>query len=95
MIAKLAVAKRVILLKRMVDTLPLLPVVAAAPRLHRSGSHDPGDEKQGGALPDRFAGSAPISEQIHAPQTANTSFCTIPRASISPKFGQTDGRTFT
>src|SRR5262245_53583574 len=45
MLSRLAVAKRVILLKRMLDTLPLLPVVAAAPRLHRSGSHDPGDGK--------------------------------------------------
>jgi hypothetical protein len=32
MIARLAVAKRVVLLKRIVDTLPLLPVVAAAPK---------------------------------------------------------------
>src|SRR5262245_6557722 len=81
MIARLAVAKRVVLLKRIVDTLPLFPVVAAA--LGCIGPAVPGPAiGKAGRCPTGCAGSAPISGTDHASQTANTSFGTIPRGML-------------
>ena len=56
-----------------------------SPRLHRSGSSGPRDRKRRGAARRVVQDLRRCQKQIHAPQTANTSFDTIPRGSAGSR----------